>query len=47
MTDLKSHLSNIKDTNGNNAYDHLANVFSKIMLDNPKNSYDIFEEYSH
>ena len=47
MADLKSKLENIKDSKGNNLYDQLCNVFSKITLDNPKNAYDILEDYSH
>jgi Radial spokehead-like protein len=30
-----------------NLYDHLSNVFAKILLDHPQNAYESFEEISH
>lgn len=30
-----------------NLYDHLSNVFAKILLDHPQNAYEAFEEISH
>ncbi|KAM3137989.1 hypothetical protein pb186bvf_009884 [Paramecium bursaria] len=42
---LKEKLQQIKDGN-TNLYDHLTNVLTKILLDNPKNAFELFEDYS-
>ncbi|CAD8116456.1 unnamed protein product [Paramecium sonneborni] len=42
---LKEKLQEIKDTN-TNLYQHLNNVLTKILLDNPKNAFELFEDYS-
>lgn len=44
--DIELKLKEIKDENNNNLYDHLNNIFAKILLDNPKNPYEAFEEIS-
>ena len=28
-------------------FEHLSNVLGKILLDNPKNAFDVFEHFSH
>ena len=37
----------MKGTGNRNLYKHLSDVLAKILLDNPENSFDIFEDYSH
>ena len=37
----------ITDQEGNNLYNHLSNVLTKLVLDEPKNAYDVLEDYSH
>lgn len=46
MSDLKEFLSSIKGKNDNNLYDHLSSIFTKILLEKPKNAFDFFEDYS-
>ncbi len=46
MTDLKNFLHSVKGPQDNNLYDHLSNIFTKILLENPKNAYDLFEDFS-
>ena len=46
MTDLKDFLHSVKGSKDSNLYDHLSNIFTKILLENPKNAYDFFEDYS-
>jgi len=48
MTDIKDFLQKQTSKNGDiNLYDHLTNVLGKILLSNPKNAYDAFENLSH
>ena len=48
MSDVKNFLLNQKQPNGEgNLYEHLTNIMGKILLDNPKNAFDAFEDYSH
>jgi len=49
MAELKQKLETIrkKGEEGENLYIHLSNIFSKILLNNPANAYDVFEDYSH
>jgi len=37
----------VKDKEGQNLLAHLSNVLTKVLLDDPKNAYDVFEDYSH
>ena len=46
MADLKEFLCSVKGSKDQNLYDHLSNIFTKILLENPKNAYDFFEDYS-
>ena len=47
MTDLKEFLRSVKSAKGDhNLYDHLSSIFTKILLEHPKNAYDFFEDYS-
>lgn len=43
---LKQKLENIKDKSGKNLNQHLTNILTKLLLDNPKNVYDVFEDYA-
>jgi radial spoke head protein 4A len=48
MTDVKHFLQDQKSKDDTkNLYDHLTNVLGKILLENPRNAYDVFENYSH
>jgi hypothetical protein len=44
--DLREKLSK-KDENGKDMYSHLENVVAKFLLDDPKNCYEILEDYSY
>lgn len=46
MSDLKEFLCSIKGQGGKNLYDHLSSIFTKILLEKPKNAFDFFEDYS-
>ena len=46
MSDLKDFLNSVKNKKGQNLYDHLSTIFTKLLLENPKNAYDFFEDYS-
>lgn len=47
MTDLKEFLQSVKSPKGSqNLYEHFSNIFTKILLEHPKNAYDFFEDYS-
>lgn len=47
MVDLKEVFQKIQDnTKTHNLYDHLSSIFTKILLEKPKNAYDFFEDYS-
>lgn len=46
MADLKEFLRSVKSPKNQNLYDHLSNIFTKILLESPKNAYDFFEDYS-
>jgi hypothetical protein len=45
--DLKNHLKKIEGRKNENLYDHLNKVFTKLLLENPRNAYDAFEDYSY
>lgn len=46
--DLKSTLSSLTSSKGEeNLYSHLSKIFSKILLENPKEAFDIFEDFSY
>lgn len=48
MADIKHFLQNQKGKDGDkNLYEHLTNILGKILLENPKNAFDVFENYSH
>ena len=50
MADLKNVLQEIQSGNKEqetNLYEHLKKIFSKILLENPVNSFDIFEDFSY
>ena len=44
---IQHYISEVKGTGDRNLYKHLSDVLAKILLDNPENSFDIFEDYSH
>ena len=46
MSEIKKLLEEIKDNNNKTLKDHLNNILSRILLENPKNAYEIFEEFS-
>lgn len=48
MADVRQILKQIKDPEhpDNNLHAHITNVTAKLMLDNPKNAFTVFEEYS-
>ncbi|EGR31624.1 radial spoke head protein, putative [Ichthyophthirius multifiliis] len=46
-TFLKQQLEQVVDNEGRNLYNHLSNVLTKLVLDEPKNAYDVLEDYSH
>jgi len=45
--DIEDKLKSLKGPDGSNLYEHFANIIGKIVQDHPKNSYEIFEQYSH
>lgn len=47
MSYLETKLEKIKNNKGKDLYNHLCNVLSKVTLDNPKNAFDVLEDYSH
>jgi hypothetical protein len=48
MSDIKDFLKKQSSKDGEqNLFEHLTNVLGKILLDNPKNAYDAFENLSH
>ena len=48
MADLKKVLQSIKDPKSNeDLCSHLSKVFSKMLLENPKNGYEFFEDISY
>jgi hypothetical protein len=44
---LKDYLNSVKGSGDRNLYKHLSDVLAKLLLDNPENSFDVFEDYSH
>ena len=44
---IQNYISEVKGAGDRNLYKHLSDVLAKILLDNPENSFDIFEDYSH
>lgn len=47
MGTLKEELAKVRDSEMNKLDDHLGNVFSRLLLENPKNAFEAFEDYSH
>ena len=47
MADIKHFLQSQKNKEGDqNLYEHITKILRKILLENPKNAYDVFENYS-
>ena len=44
---IQNYISEVKGAGDRNLNIHLSDVLAKIKLDNPENSFDIFEDYSH
>lgn len=47
---MSQELKQVLQTNNNdnqNLYSHLSNIVSKFLLENPKDGYQILEDYSH
>lgn len=46
--EINSFLKQHKDKRtGQDLHEHLCNILGKILLDNPKNAFEAFEDYSH
>ena len=46
MSDLKKFLQQFKDENGKSLDDHVQNTLTKLLLKNPTNWFNSFEDYS-
>ncbi len=44
ITELRQLLK--EDQNGKNLYDHITETLMKIIIDKPRNAYDMFEQIS-